>query len=389
MQGFFHLEHSYKVEAIYNGVGRAFNTASSGQAYRYEYYLKDHLGNIRLSFTDKNNDGRINNQGEILQENQYYPFGMMQHGSWYDDATVANYPYLYNDKELTTDFGLNLSDYGARGYDAAIGRWWQVDPLAEQYYPLTPYAYVANNPLKFIDPDGREIWISYGDNQRVRYEGGGLYNQDGSRYKGNDKFVRSTSRLLGMMGKTKIGEAVLGELSSSTNSFTFINETPASGATAANINNSNTEAKGSKIRAGGILSGKSDDMAKLSEVAHELFHAYQHEFNPEERGGPSVNKEVGAYLFGSAVQLGYSDGAGALDFGNASQNGKVYHNMMQNMLLIESSFNPQTYSKAVQYFKSGAAANNPNTKHPKGPYTDFPVRSVGNPSIKKFFPLLR
>jgi hypothetical protein len=58
-----------KVEAIYNEAGRAFNTATSGQAYRYEYYLKDHLGNIRLSFTDKNNDGLINNQGEVLLEN--------------------------------------------------------------------------------------------------------------------------------------------------------------------------------------------------------------------------------------------------------------------------------------------------------------------------------
>ena len=123
-----------------------------------------HLCNIRLSFTDKNNDGLINNQGEILQENQYYPFGMVQHGSWYDDATVANNPYLYNDKELTTDFGLNLSDYGARGYDAAIGRWWQVDPLAEKYYPLTPYAYVANNPINAIDPDGRRVYFVGGAN---------------------------------------------------------------------------------------------------------------------------------------------------------------------------------------------------------------------------------
>jgi RHS repeat-associated protein len=106
-----------------------------------------YLGNIRLSFTDKNNDGLINNQGEVLQENHYYPFGMVQSGSWYDDAAVANNPYLYNNKELTTDFGLNLSDYGARGYDAAIGRWWQVDPLAEKYYAISPCAYVTNSPF--------------------------------------------------------------------------------------------------------------------------------------------------------------------------------------------------------------------------------------------------
>ena len=62
--------------------------------------------------------------------------------------------YTYNYKELNEDFGLNWHDYGARWYDAALGRWWVVDPLAEPQANYSPYAYTYNNPLSFIDPTG-------------------------------------------------------------------------------------------------------------------------------------------------------------------------------------------------------------------------------------------
>jgi RHS repeat-associated protein len=86
-----------------------------------------------------------------------HPFGMNQEGAWGAPTNTTENRYQYNGKELNTDFGLNLYDYGARWYDSAIARWTSVDPLAEQYYAYSSYNYVLNNPVMFIDPDGRLV----------------------------------------------------------------------------------------------------------------------------------------------------------------------------------------------------------------------------------------
>jgi len=132
------------VEAVYHEEGRA--TPQSGGAWQYEYSLKDHLGNTRVIFSDTNNDG----VPEVMQEADYYPFGM-QHAS----STTATNHYLYNGKELNKDLGLDWYDYGARWLDVETGRWSTIDPLAENYQSWSGYNYVLANPIRLIDPDGR------------------------------------------------------------------------------------------------------------------------------------------------------------------------------------------------------------------------------------------
>ena len=112
---------------------------------QYHYYLKDHQGNNRVV---------INQSGTVEETNHYYPFGGVF-------GTAGNtQPYKYNGKELDTKKGLNWYDYGARHYDAALGRFTTNDRFAEKYYSMSPYQYGANNPVNNIDVNGDTIVVN-------------------------------------------------------------------------------------------------------------------------------------------------------------------------------------------------------------------------------------
>ncbi len=115
---------------------------NEGNTYEYQYFLKDHLENTRVTFTE--ND-------EIRQEDTYYPFGMQMNGLCYETGTDYLNKNLYNGKELQSDFGLDWHDYGARFYDAQIGRFPSSDPIIEEFPYLTPYNYASNNPVTLLD----------------------------------------------------------------------------------------------------------------------------------------------------------------------------------------------------------------------------------------------
>lgn len=132
----------------------------SNSSFDHVYQYKDHLGNVRLTYSDSNDDGFISSTTEIIEESNYYPFGLKHKG--YNTAISSNgnstaQKFKYNGKELEEDLGLNFYDYGARRYSPALGRWSSIDPLADKYQSLSPYVYVANTPIMAIDPDGERI----------------------------------------------------------------------------------------------------------------------------------------------------------------------------------------------------------------------------------------
>lgn len=116
----------------------------------YHYYLQDHLGNNRVV---------IDEHGQVEQVNHYYAFG----GLMGESTGGGTQPYKYNGKELDRMHGLDWYDYGARYYDAVLGRWMCVDPLANRKPRVSGYVMCLDNPLKYIDSDGLWEWNGKGN----------------------------------------------------------------------------------------------------------------------------------------------------------------------------------------------------------------------------------
>ena len=160
----------------------------------YVFQYKDHLGNVRVSYA-KN---PVTQVLEIIEENNYYPFGLKHNG--YNDYLPITNKYNYNGKELQDELGLNFYDYGARNYDPAIGRWMNIDPLAEKSRRFNPYTYALNNPVYFIDPDGMRAEPPIGLDVK-----NGTVHTDNS---GSWKYNSATTTWEDQNGKNNIGNTI-------------------------------------------------------------------------------------------------------------------------------------------------------------------------------------
>lgn len=130
--------------------GYVKNTAG---VYSYVFQYKDHLGNIRVSYA-KN---PTTNVLEIIDENNYYPFGLKHKG--YNSLTGNNNKYKYQGQERQDELGLNWDSFKWRNYDHAIGRFMSIDPLAEKYAYNSTYAFQENKMGMGVELEGLELYI--------------------------------------------------------------------------------------------------------------------------------------------------------------------------------------------------------------------------------------
>jgi len=164
------------------GVGFWTYSAPVNETDQY-YYHPDHLGSSSLI---------TNLGGDLVQHIEYVPFGEV----FVEERTSTwGTPYKFNAKELDEETGLYY--YGVRYLDPRTSVWLSVDPLAEKFPGVSSYVYCLNNPIKFIDPDGKEIWIAFNvtnqngriSQEKVQYKNGALYGTDGKLYSGNNEYA--------------------------------------------------------------------------------------------------------------------------------------------------------------------------------------------------------
>ena len=139
------------------GYLKPVNPNNLAQGFNYVYKYKDHLGNIRLTYADSNNNGNIDPVTEIISEKNYYPFGLQHKG--YNSVVSANSSsvaqrFSFGGKEFNDELGLGWYDVSARNYDPTLARWMNIDPLAERMRKHSPYNFGFNNPVYFQDYDG-------------------------------------------------------------------------------------------------------------------------------------------------------------------------------------------------------------------------------------------
>jgi RHS repeat-associated protein len=130
------------------------------------YYVKDHLGSVRLT---------LGEDGGIVSWNDYDPWGLALAGrSGVVGSADARYQFTSQERDNETGYDY----FGARYYDARVGRFFTQDRFKEKYPGLSPYQYAVNNPVLFIDVNGDSTFVINNDDGTYTVTGGNLSGGD-------------------------------------------------------------------------------------------------------------------------------------------------------------------------------------------------------------------
>ena len=153
-QGGFPIIDTYDTYGAYEYENGKFSRLNTATGYRdsvgVHVYVRDWQGNIR-AVVRKGADGKA----VLEQATYYYPYGLPMAESTNPTANR----YKYTGKELLTDHGVNILDYGPRPYDPTTGIWWSVDEHSADYAPMSHYSMCAGDPINHIDPNGKDVYI--------------------------------------------------------------------------------------------------------------------------------------------------------------------------------------------------------------------------------------
>ena len=127
----------------------------NGSTLTRYYYLKDHLGSIKMM---------VDASGNVQSYNDYYPYGMTMLGR--SGVNGADTRFRFTGKERDVESGFDY--FGARYYDSRIARWMSVDPLAPLHSNYTPFAYCYNNPIRLIDLFGLDTTLTNNKGEKQR-----------------------------------------------------------------------------------------------------------------------------------------------------------------------------------------------------------------------------
>lgn len=181
-----------------------YNENNNSITYQKYFYIKDHLGSVRTTY--------ITSSSDPVQQIEYMPSGAVISNS---DEDLQQ--HLFCGKELVTMHGWNMYDSQARFQYNVLPRFSSIDPLCEKYYSVSPYSYCANNPVNFVDKDGRFIVITDLKNQKYFYniEKKTFVGSNGDIYDESNQFINDVAEQFSKLCEGEAGNDLVSSVANS------------------------------------------------------------------------------------------------------------------------------------------------------------------------------